>query len=347
MNNNQSFTLLFNHFNSVCAKSLWVLDENPPHDCPPANQYIEVLSNRIDVVQHMQSLGYQASFSDFCFSQLEQNSYQYVFYRISKEKPLTHYVINSAQQLLAEEGYLIISGAKQEGIKGYLDRCAKRYSQQQLYKADKQHWAASYQALNEPSAALDDKDYPQLRSIGHPSNEEHAVEFFSKPGVFGWNKFDRGSLLLITHLQKLQSTLAPVNQALDIGCGYGLLSVMCGKLFNCSVTATDNNAAAISACRFNLKQHNIEHQVIATNCTQGIKDQFDLVVCNPPFHTGFGVENDLTNQFLLGAKRCLADSGCAIFVVNLHIPLERKAQQYFKQVTTLSDDKHFKVILLQ
>ncbi|NQX92778.1 MAG: methyltransferase, partial [Flavobacteriales bacterium] len=45
-------------------------------------------------------------------------------------------------------------------------------------------------------------------------------------------------------------------------------------------------------CSYNLQHHQIEHKVVATNCTAAVTEQFDLVLCNPPFHSGFQVEND-------------------------------------------------------
>ena len=345
--NNQSFELLFSVFPQITAKSLWVLDENPPVNCPVANDKIDVISNRVDVVEQMQQRGFNATFSDFSFDKHINTDYQFVFFRISKEKALAHHVINSAHQLLNPDGQLIISGAKQEGIKGYIDRSSKRYLHLETFKADKAHWAARYQNTDNPNSALDDKSYPLMRDAIEETHFNQTVVFSSKPGVFGWNKIDRGSQLLIESLDKIESQLPDVKTVLDIGCGYGYLSVLAAKKLNCSVTATDNNAAAIETCRFNLQKHEIEHQVIAANCAKGIKEKFELVVCNPPFHTGFSVENDLTDQFLKAAKQRLGQHGIAIFVVNLHIPLERKAKQYFDSVNLISESPNFKVIALK
>ncbi len=345
--NNQSFELLFSIFPQVTEKSLWILDENPPVNCPAANNHIEVISNRVDVVEQMQQRGFNATFSDFSFDKLINTGYQFVFFRISKEKALAHHVINSAYQLLKSDGQLIISGAKQEGIKGYIDRSSKRYLHVETFKADKAHWAARYKNTENPSTTLDDKDYPLIRESVEETHFKETVVFSSKPGVFGWNKIDRGSQLLIESLEMIENQLPAVKTILDIGCGYGYLSVLAAKKFNCSITATDNNAAAIETCRFNLNKQGIEHQVIAASCAKGIKEKFELVVCNPPFHTGFSVENDLTDQFLKAAKQRLGHDGMAIFVVNLHIPLERKALQYFDSVNLINESPNFKVIALK
>ena len=341
-----SFELLFSRFSNSTDKALWVLDENPPANCPAPTANIEVISNRYDVVELMQSMGYSARFSDFQFGQLQEGSYSRIFYRISKEKALAHHIINSAQKLLTVEGQLIISGAKQEGIKGYIERAGKLYQHLETFKADKQHWAACFKQAGHLTEPLDDQEYAQLREIAGSAEQPNSQQFYSKPGVFGWNKVDAGSKLLLAHLADIYRDRNKPKNLLDIGCGYGYLGVSAANMYQCSVTATDNNAAALSACRFNLQQQEIVHKVIATNCTAGITEQFDLILCNPPFHSGFQVENDLTEQFLRAAQQRLKINGVALFVVNLHIPLERKAKNMFNHIQTISDDRNFKIVLL-
>lgn len=341
--NSKSFDLLFQQLTNVNDSCLWILDENPPVNCPSANDNMTVITNRFDVYQTMISKGFHCFFSDFDFSALAENTYQYILYRISKEKALSHYIINNANQLLSQTGSFIISGAKQEGIKGYIERASSVLTLSQTLKADKQHWAGVFQHKKLSTTLLDDKSYKEIRAV---ESKETDFSFLSKPGVFGWNKVDQGSELLIANLSTLFTQRKPPVNILDIGCGYGYLSIHCAQLFSCSITACDNNSAAVDSCNENFKQRHISGQVIATNCTQGIDEKFDLIVCNPPFHTGFDTHNDLTDLFLRGAKKNLAKGGIAVFVVNLHIPLAKKAAIYFNEIESLVTNEHFKVLTL-
>ncbi|MCV6626215.1 MAG: class I SAM-dependent methyltransferase, partial [Cellvibrionaceae bacterium] len=113
--------------------------------------------------------------------------------------------------------------------------------------------------------------------------------------------------------------------------------------------ATDNNAAALASCEHNLQQlkalrPKLETGVSAADCADRIEQRFDLIVCNPPFHQGFNVDNSLTDKFLNAAKNHLNQNGQAYFVVNSFIGIEKKAQQIFKRVETLANNKQFKVL---
>jgi 16S rRNA (guanine1207-N2)-methyltransferase len=44
-------------------------------------------------------------------------------------------------------------------------------------------------------------------------------QFISRPGVFGWDKADQGSQLLLQHIPRNLS-----GRGADFGCGYGFLS---------------------------------------------------------------------------------------------------------------------------
>lgn len=100
------------------------------------------------------------------------------------------------------------------------------------------------------------------------------------------------------------------------------------------VIATDTNAAAIECCTANATQSNVNISAVADDCAHHIDSVFDLVVCNPPFHSGFGVESQLTDRFLASAAQHLTPDGQAIFVTNLHIGIEKKAADYFSIVDT-------------
>ena len=85
-------------------------------------------------------------------------------------------------------------------------------------------------------------------------------------------------------------------------------------------------------------------EVRAADCGGGIDERFDLVLCNPPFHQGFGVERDLSERFVAAARRLTANDGMALFVTNAFIPIERIARAHFRDVNRVVENGRFKLV---
>lgn len=325
-------------------KTLLVLDENASAlpTIPASN--VVVLSNRIDIVNAITARQWSGLFSDFDFDALEDFVAEKIIYRISKEKRVVEHVLQSGWQRLAVGGEFCVAGYKNEGIKTFAKRVQLAWRcEGTLTRGDAQ--LHIYRFLKTASAAtpLNEDNYRELHEIGKWQN----ATVFSKPGIFAWDRFDEGSLFLLEHLHTfLQQSDYKNQKALDLGCGNGLLAIALYTAGCSSIFATDNNAAAIRACSINFSHNNISGNVIAADCAASITERFDLVVCNPPFHQGFGVEQDLTDRFLQATKRLLARRGRALFVVNAFIPLEKKATPLFGQVQTVANNQRFKLVQL-
>nr|WP_246386825.1 methyltransferase [Litorivivens lipolytica] len=290
----------------------------------------------------MQLAGLDCSLNDFELG--EYQGIRRIYYRVSKEKPLVHHCINQALALLPPGGELVLSGEKGDGIKTYYDKArALVGAEKSLKKLKGNAFLGRIVKQSEPSGLLDDSDYCSLR----PITDSPAPGLFSKPGVYGWQKIDRGSALLIEALQALKPDPERVQTLLDLGCGYGYLSVLAHQLLpQTRIVATDNNAAAIAACQQNFAEHAIKGEVVAADCAQGIEQSFDCVLCNPPFHKGFDVHGDLTRLFLERAAERLKPGGRALFVVNQFIALEQKAEGLFARSERVLEGQGFKVLLL-
>src|SRR5690606_9948663 len=79
-----------------------------------------------------------------------------------------------------------------------------------------------------------------------------GLTIHSKPGLFGWNKIDQGSEFLIQSLPAMLGTMPrPPASLLDLGCGYGYLTLMTKDLPLQGRVLTDNNAAALFTARHN------------------------------------------------------------------------------------------------
>ena len=338
-----AFPLLSPYIKSAIGKSLWLADENLFDADLPPNESVIAVTNRIDLQMHLEKQGWKAFFSDYDLSFIEDNSLERVIYRVSKEKLVTHHLINEAFRCLKIGGELIIAGEKNEGIKTYFSKAKILFGTGENSKAEKGTWIATLTKTNTSiSANLDDKHYHELR---HITADEH-FDYQSKPGIFGWDKIDRGSAYLIEHLDNFLMTLPePPKNALDLGCGYGYLSLNMSHL-DIPITSTDNNAAAVIACERNFNHNPINGKVIAADCAKGIPEKFDLILCNPPFHSGFATNGDLTDRFLKAAHDRLQNKGDACFVTNLHIPIERKAKRYFHQAECIASNGNFKLVRL-
>ncbi|QEQ97953.1 methyltransferase [Neptunomonas concharum] len=339
-----AFALLYDTFKTARTPALWVVDENIDiADIPDGLHGFSAITNRFDVAQALETKGWDYQLNDYLLEAQPREHFASIFLRIPKEKAQGHYLINQSGQLLCHGGSLFLSGMKQEGIKGFIDRAAKLSGQSaDLWKADKQTWAGEIRFEGPMGEPLEDKDYRILR----PAPQDDHFHFLSKPGIFGWDKIDQGSALLVSHLPSLIQPYSDINCALDLGCGYGYLTLHTGRLLNIPVVATDNNAAAVFACQHNLAQAQRQGDVTLDDCGTHVEGEFPLVICNPPFHSGFSVDNDLTDRFLASAADHLTKTGVAIFVTNLHIPLERKASHFFQRTETMINNGHFKLVRL-
>ena len=347
--------------NQNAARVLLIADESFDTALIPAFQHaipqLQVITNRYDVAQQCEPHDLPCQFNDF--ASLTPQGFDYCLFRVSKERAVCHHIFNQSLQFLAPSGQILIGGKKNEGIKSYQQALVKTLGFNGLLKKNGNNYMGAFVRPEKTDGALEDKQYSDLRPI-LLKNSGKTIQ--SKPGLFGWNKEDQGSAMLMDWFKHAltQPPLSKANftQALDLGCGYGYLSL---RLLHARqlaplaslqrLYATDNNAAAIQACTRNLAESpdaaDVNITVQADNCGEGITERFDLILCNPPFHQGFDNSRDLTQRFLTATKRLLTKDGIALFVVNQFIPLEQLASKHFSRITCVYSDRSFKLVQVQ
>jgi len=337
-------SLMFRTLQNSPENSLWFVDENISLPLPAAQTQIQVITNRFDLFQQLQQAGWHSRFSDFDTSHITPRSLTRILLRIPKEKPLAHYLINQAAKLLDDQGELVLIGDKSEGIRSYGKRARERLGGQlNETKINAGLWFTSIThdaQANTPE--LDDQQYTQLRQL----SDRTGFSFISKPGLYGWQKVDQGSAFLCDELVVLLDQPLPLSgRVLDLGCGFGYLSLRSAST-KTLLTCTDNNAAALRACQANIDMQGLRADVIASDAGDTLQGPFDTILCNPPFHSGFATNSDLTSRFVAAAARLLSAEGHAFFVVNKHIALEHKAASHFGKIHLQADNGHFKLIHL-
>ena len=344
----KNVSLLLEQLRSVKGNYLIIADENWAQtnwaDLENHCQCeLHIISNRYDIAQQAEASGLSVTFSDLDFSNFKNRHYDGILLRVCKERASTHHVINHASHLLKPQGSLILSGDKNDGVKAYVKKACHLFDDRTAAKKNGNNYLATITLYPSEQAPLDDKDYAKIR------NTEALAEFSlrSKPGIFGWEKVDRGSAFLVEHLPLFLERFSQLPKTLlDLGCGYGYLCSHASKFGINQITATDNNAAALLATAENFQDASGEVQVVASDAGDTINQRFDTIWCNPPFHQGFLVDGDMSTKFLEASKRLLAPGGHALFVVNTFIPLEQKAKKYFRSIQVLAKNSSFKLIAL-
>ncbi len=341
MNQDPSLALLLNELRAETQAALWIADEHAANLQLPAKANIEVISNRFDVASNLSNQGWRCQFSDLNCQHIPKGSLSRLYFRLAKEKPQVHHVINLAAELLKENGELIFSGSKQQGIKNYAKQAVKHLGGKGHVKKHGNEYLAII-TRGATTLPLDDKNYAQIR----PTLTYNGINIVSKPGQFGWNKLDQGSCLLAEQFSL--ATIQPPTTILDLGCGYGFLALAAHQQWpEATITATDNNAAALLSCRKNFSIQHISGDIVAADCANTITQKHDLIICNPPFHQGFAIAQQLTEKFISNAHRLCQTDGNALFVVNGFIPLERIATNYFNDIQLLMDSGSFKLFQLK
>ncbi|MBN8550894.1 MAG: methyltransferase [Deltaproteobacteria bacterium] len=164
----------------------------------------------------------------------------------------------------------------------------------------------------------------------------------SRPGVFGWDKIDQGSQLLVSQLPALRGSVAA------LGSGYGFLSqhVLQSSelrelhLFEAEKIALDASRESLLRDPQAPKLHFHWHDV-----SSGLPEKsFDAIVTNPPFHTGKQVNIALGEKFIQVAARALKKEGALYLVANSSLPYERTLQKHFRVYEQLISQRGFKVL---
>lgn len=326
----------------------WIADEHPlPENFYPvaSSNSTTFFTNRYD--QHMRAQGHSITshFTDMEFAPFRDNPLQHIFFRVAKERAVVHRVINESRRVLAPGATLWLAGHKNEGIKTHISRAEECLSSEaQIQRYPNQLFIASITNTDGVNLALDDKNYGDLRSVTVGEDT-----FISKPGLYGWNKIDQGSRLLMEHMRENTDALSG-KQVLDLGCGYGYISMRALEKTPAKIVSTDNCFAALTACEANLSKiadtakKAIRYEVLPSDAGEDIEGTFDTILCNPPFHQGFSTTPLLHKKFLTNTRRLLSRSGASWYVLNQFLNIDQLANQEGLNVELVSKTGSYKII---
>ncbi len=138
--------------------------------------------------------------------------------------------------------------------------------------------------------------------------EDIAIPYSSRAGVFAHHRIDDGAYALIKTVD-----VKPGQTLFDMGAGIGSVGIALGcKEPLEKITFCDSNARAIDSCKHNCDINNLENVefILAADGAREKKDEYDVVVANPPYFSNYKI----AELFVKTGLRVLKKGGEAWFV---------------------------------
>lgn len=164
--------------------------------------------------------------------------------------------------------------------------------------------------------------------------------------TFGGAKLDHGSRLLLRSLA--EGGWPEVRRVVDLGCGNGVLAVSAAcALPGAEVIATDQSAGAVAATGLTAASAGVADRVVVrqADATDGIENGWaELILLNPPFHSGATVHRDVAHRLIRSCARVLAPGGELRLVYNSHLRYRPLVERVIGPCQQLARDRTFTVL---
>lgn len=168
--------------------------------------------------------------------------------------------------------------------------------------------------------------------------------YWSKPGLFSWDRIDQGSELLAKHLpEDIAGDVA------DLGSGWGYLSeqllLKCHDVRSLDCFEADRDALEAARRNLGLLPVKTRPRLRWHDVTGGIdRMKYDVVISNPPFHEGRMADPHLGGKFIAAAAAGLRSCGQFWLVANRQLPYEHLLDEAFESHHIVVEDNLYKVM---
>ena len=258
-------------------------------------------------------------------------NFDQVLFVPTKNKIESLALIHLGLEALGPLGHFLFSCDNESGAKSFMSQLKKLDPGLEFESKRKARFVSFTKAQlksREDARWIDGFDY-QVNEAG----------FVSFPGIYGWNKVDHASRLLLTTLPVLKGVGA------DFGSGYGYLPHQMDLSHVTQMHLLENDSRALEASRRNLQNR----PQCKFHWLDIIHDQLplpplDFVIMNPPFHEGKEVQPDLGLGFLKRAREFLKKNGQLFLVANQFLPYEDTLISHFGRMQKVLKQDGFKVL---
>ncbi|WP_263144071.1 class I SAM-dependent methyltransferase [Pseudomonas sp. RIT-PI-AD] len=253
---------------------------------------------------------------------------------LPKSRELTDYLLTALAARVGPAGEVFLVGEKRAGIERAGKQLAAFGAPRKLDSARHcQLWEAQ---VERAPKTPDPQAWAERFSL---DLVDGALQVVSLPGVFSHGRLDKGSALLLQHLDGL-----PRGPLLDFGCGAGVLGAWLKRHYPDSpVHLLDVDAFAVESSRLTLAANGLDAEVIAADSLQAVPGELAAIVSNPPFHQGVHTDYQATEAMLRDARRHLLAKGELRMVANAFLKYPPLIEEHLGACRTLAATDGFRV----
>ncbi len=295
---------------------------------PQASRWLDSQSAAQAAEHNLQRLAARSAPAFFAAENLPKA--KQVLIKVPKNFELLHFYLASCQAQLAPDTEYLLAGMSKHWPISWLNWLEEHSHYQQLPL----HKKARLVKLKLKALPK----VPLWRGYDYADLKLEAL-----PGVFARDKLDIGSRVLLENIPKLYGDLC------DLGCGNGLLGLsLAQKNTLNSLTLCDDSYLAVISAKHNAKQlaQPPVHCVHSDGLAQ-ISTQFDVIVCNPPFHDGHKELTNIALMMFAQSKKHLKAGGTLFVIANRHLPYLGALKKHFKRVDSIAADTRFSLYQCQ
>ncbi|MBF6238307.1 class I SAM-dependent methyltransferase [Nocardia otitidiscaviarum] len=174
--------------------------------------------------------------------------------------------------------------------------------------------------------------------------DDRDLEVVAHGAAFSGPRLDIGTRYLLEFLKRMKPD---AREAIDLGCGTGILAVALAKARpGLRVTATDQSAAAVASSRATAALNAVADRVTVLRddaMSNAPDNSADLVLCNPPFHVGAAVHTGSAIKMFQQTGRVLRPGGELWTVYNSHLNYRGVMERMVGKTEVIGRNRKFTV----
>lgn len=168
---------------------------------------------------------------------------------------------------------------------------------------------------------------------------DSEYSFYTDNGVFSKEKLDFGTRTLLESI--------PINElygtVLDVGCGYGVIDIILGKIINANFEGVDVNRRALHLADMNKELNRVSNvKFYESNAYENVNKKYNFIITNPPIRAGKKVVYDI----VMNARKYLEENGILYIVIRKEQgakSMMRDLEEYY-EIEIINKNKGFFVI---